>query len=289
MNKNDQASYIKYLEERLAKITENTTIGNQDIDILVDTQNEVIINNASNLKKMLSNGNNYAKQITLLENRILASNAFIEYLTNSFWWKITIPFRLVSRKLANRKTYHPFDFSENVNVEETTRVIIYVNNLSGSLEKQVANLQKQTGFNSLDILLFDLSGSKKINDFAERNNLLYLNAKIFNKDLDIINFLMDKKIKYVVYLEQGFYPKSHDWLYHLVRPIEANYTNITILYENTKDIKEIKHNTYFNELKSRIISIDQYECLFLPLSRDRIQFIPYTVTSKASAVAKAHN
>lgn len=288
MNKADPNEYIEYLENRIEKLTINTSVNNQDLSTLIDAQNEVVVSSASSLKTILSTGNNYTNQFALLQNKLIASDLFMDYLTNSIWWKITSPFRHLSRSIKNRKTYSPFDFGTPTPIQDKICIIIYTSALTGALKEQITNLQKQKYFTSLEITLIDFANSNKLASYAKTNELTYIPLKATNYDLDLASILVDKKAQYVVYLTQGTFIKNLDWIYKLVYPITKDYTNLSILYKDTKNIRQIKKNTFFKELKNRIISLEEYECLFLPLSRDGIQYIPYSVTDNACAIAKRH-
>lgn len=289
MNKENQKEYIEYLEQRLARLTENSSIGDRDLNNLIDAQNQVIVSSALNFKKILVNGNNLGDQFATLQNRLIASDQFINYLTNSYWWKLTSPFRSITRIFRNRKKFSPFDFSNPTKIQEKINVIIYANSFDNSLKKQLANLKNQNYFNSLDITIIDYSNSAKLANYSKDNDISYLNIKSINNDLDLALHLSSKKAEYVIYLDQGIFLSNNEWLYKLIYPVIENYTNLSILYKNTKQIEQIKKNTFFKELKSRIISLDQYEYLFLPTSRDNIQYIPYSIINDASAVAKRQN
>ena len=84
IDKNDQEAYIRYLEERLEKLTKNSSIGDQDLNTLIDTENEVIINNSYSFKKALSENELLLKQIDELQKRNDMSDEFIQYLMDSF-------------------------------------------------------------------------------------------------------------------------------------------------------------------------------------------------------------
>ena len=52
-------------------------------------------------------------------------NSYIDYLLNSFWWKITFPFRAISRKVRNKMEKIDYDFVENISLKKDFEIICY--------------------------------------------------------------------------------------------------------------------------------------------------------------------
>ena len=53
-------------------------------------------------------------------------------------------------------------------------------------------------------------------------------------------------------------------------------------------IEKVKAETFFSELKSRIVKIGRYECMYLPADRNGVQYIPPIVMNGISAIVKRH-
>ena len=73
----------------------------------------------------------------------------------------------------------------------------------------------------------------------------------------------------------------------MIRPLVTRYALLSALYDTKfSSIENLKNNTFYNELRSRIFPIEHYECLLFPLSRDGIQYIPSSILEEASILAK---
>lgn len=288
VDKNNQSEYIKYLEDRIKKLSENSTIGDQDLDTLIDTQNEIILNNSYNFKQALTKSDDLAHQVATLQKRNELSDEFIQYLMNSFWWKATHPFRLVSRHIKNRQC-QPFDFSHPVTIEDKVKVVVYINDSSSSLEQLFGSLRRQGYFKNLSLAVIDLTNSNDVAKTAKSSDVAYINLLATDNDASLAKKFISEDTKYVVYINQNLSIKSPDWLYKMIRPLATNYASASILYdEKSSGIKQIKKETYFKELKARIFKIEHYECMLLPTSRDKIQYIPPIVMNDVVAIAKKH-
>ncbi|MBQ3292865.1 glycosyltransferase family 2 protein [Candidatus Saccharibacteria bacterium] len=289
IDKNDQTAYIKYLEERLDKLSKNLSVGDQDLNTLIDTENEVIINNSYSFKKTLGENERLLKQIDELQKRNDMSDVFIEYLMNSFWWKVTQPFRLISRQIKNHRSYPTFNFSSIEKIKDEIKIIIYATSADDSLTKQIQNLREQTGFSKLKFIIVDLSSSNQIAEIAESAKITYINLVAANSSITLAKNLANGKAKYVAYLSQGTYVNDSDWLYKMVQPVVENYALSSVLYnKQTSMIEKVKAETFFSELKSRIVKIGRYECMYLPADRNGVQYIPPIVMNGISAIVKRH-
>ena len=136
MDTADQKDYIKYLEKCLEKYSKKEKIANKDLDILLESQNEVIANSIHDLKRLfdIDEIRRENEQLRIKEN---ATNEYIQYLLNSSWWKVTLPFRALQRKILSRKKYKPIDYSEMPEIEGRTKVIIYARSLNNDLKNQI--------------------------------------------------------------------------------------------------------------------------------------------------------
>ena len=289
IDKNDQEAYIRYLEERLEKLTKNSSIGDQDLNTLIDTENEVIINNSYSFKKALSENELLLKQIDELQKRNDMSDEFIQYLMDSFWWKLTQPLRFISRHAKNLRSYSPFDFSTPKEIKDEVEVIIYATSSDDNLTKQIENIKNQANFKTIKISIVDLANSEKIAKIAESINIPYINLLATDNSITLAKNLISRDSNFAVYLSQGVYNNSSDWLYKMVRPLVEKYALASVLYDKQATIiRQVKAETFFKELKSRIIKIGHYECMYLPADRNGVQYIPPIVMNEISAIAIKH-
>lgn len=284
MNKTNQDDYIEYLEQRIKKLSKNAKVKNQDLDTLIDVQNEILFNDLASKRPLKTNS---SKQIKQLQKRILISDGYINYLMNSYWWKMTYPTRLFVRHFKKHLSYHPFDFSKNDTIKDDVEVLIYAENANNDLVELISSLRKQKNLKSLHITIVDLIGSENISKIAKNNNSRYINMLILDEDTLMSKTLLRKQTKYAVYIDQDLSVNDSEWLYKMIYPLKNEYASMSVLYdERVPYIRSIEKGTFFKELKTRVIKIDNYKCLFLPTNRDSIQYIPITITEQSSAIAK---
>ncbi len=283
IDKKDQKAYIEYLEKRVEKLSENSSVGDQDLNTLIDTENEIIANNSYSLKKVLSEVHSFDE----FQNRIDIAGSYIEFLLNSSWWKLTRPFRTLTRKARNIKTPKPFDYSNSPAVKEKVRAIIYISDTDQLLEQQLKYLYEQTGFENLDFAIVDLTNSIEIAKIAKTFHAPYINLLAADNNISLAKNFISGNAKFVVYISQGVIIKDNQWLFKMISPLIKNYASASVLYNKKAiGIKQIKKETAFKELKSRIFEIDHHDCMLLPSTRDRVQYIPLITLHDIAAIAK---
>ena len=288
MERTDQNEYIRYLEDRIKKLTKANTVKDYDLDVLIDTQNEFLVNNASNLKNIFADRPYLIQNIEMLQKRVEMSNGFISFLSKSFWWKITQPLRVISRNLKKHIKYQPFDFSHIKTINDKVAIIIYAKNPSSSdLEAQIKSIQRQKGFSNLEFTVVDLINSDEVAETAEAYHAIYINSFVTDNHTLFSQKLLTNHAKYVVYIEQDLLSDNETWLYKMVRPIVDSYASVSALYSKyVPQIQRVKKESFYNELRSRIFEIGDYECLLLPNDRTDIQFIPPMVIDDVLVIAK---
>lgn len=285
-NKPNQETYIKYLEDRIEKLSQNSTLGNQDLSNLIDIENEITANDAFALKWMLNERASLTQQVERLQKKNEMSDAYIHYLMNSYWWKATYPFRLMSRHFKKNQTHKPFDFSHISVIKDEVTTIIYANSANDSLTTQINNIKAQKGFTNIKIVIMDLINSSEIAKIADSNSAKYINPLVVNNNASLISKLLGDA-KYTVYIGQNIFINDDHWLYKMVRPLIDNYAILSALYDGPPPkIKNVKKETFFDELKVRIFKIGLYECMLLPANRDKVQYVPPFIINEASVIAK---
>lgn len=288
MERTDQNEYIRYLEDRIKKLTKANTVKDYDLDVLIDTQNEFLVNNASNLKNIFADRPYLIQNIEILQKRVEMSNGFIGFLSKSFWWKITQPLRVISRNFKKHIKYQPFDFSHIKTINDKVAIVIYAKNPSSSdLEAQIKSIQRQKGFSNLEFTVVDLINSDEVAETAETYHAIYINSFVTDNHTLFSQKLLTNHAKYVVYIEQDLLSDNETWLYKMVRPIVDSYASVSALYSKyVSQIQRVKKESFYNELRSRIFEIGDYECLLLPNDRTDIQFIPPMVIDDVLVIAK---
>lgn len=305
MNEIDQKKYIKYLEQRIEKLSQYSSVDDRDLSNLVDAQNEVIVNNSYNFKWVISERSNLIqqieqlqknfteersdliRQIEQLQKKIVASDQFIQYLMSSFWWRITYPLRLTSRHLKKLTPPKAINSARISIIKEPVKVIIYVDSPHRNIKNQLNNLRQQKGLVNIKPVLIDLVDSHNVAKVAKTNHAEYFNTAATQNDPMIINKILSHQTGYMVYINQETIIEDEYWLYKLIHPLTEGHTILSALYDkSTSKVKKIKKMTFYNELKIRIFNIDHYDCILIPTNRDIIQYIPPFITDQASIVAK---
>ena len=100
MTNEQKDKYILHLEnevERLNKI--NDSLNYDKLSTVLKAQEDFLICQYADKDNLIADNKRLNKEIDRLIRTIMFDNSYIDYLLNSFWWKITFPFRAISRKV----------------------------------------------------------------------------------------------------------------------------------------------------------------------------------------------
>lgn len=288
MGKSDLKEYISYLEGRLEKYDKRLRVGDEDINTLLDVQNEIEANNFYDIKRVFYENSFLKDQVEHLQKKSVVYDGYIDYLMNSFWWKITKAFRVVSRRLRKLRSSSPlpFSFPEKEIVNGKVHVFIYASMLSDNLGEQIDCVLGQLRIKEVVLTILNLDGSKVINDIAKKRHISCINI-LSNNDFPFTGGLINDNSSYHVFVGQRSIIDDDEWLYKIVYPIEKGYCNLSLLFNKKfSSINDLKDGTTYDELRVRIFSIADYECLLFPKGRDDVPFIPQYILDQASIVAR---
>ena len=268
----DSKEYIKFLEDKLSRyenkeLLEKSNTNIYDYDALL-TEN-----------KRLWDDNNRLTQT------IVANNLYINYLSNSIWWKLSFPFRKINRYIKN-KTNKKINYinSKVTNIKDKVSIIIFSYNNESLTKLLIDNINNQKHINDKEIII--VTRNPKDRSYKEINNIKYINIKDINitNDQAYIKVLPYIDGKYIALIDQNTIIDTNYWLYKSLIPIINNQAIATLFFN--KDIKFIKETYVYPDLKQRLYKINNNNLLFLPNNRDIIEYISPSFLDNTNIIVK---
>ena len=270
--KKDRNEYIKFLEEKLSRY--------QNIDI-----SEKSINNIFEYDALLTENKRLFDENNRLAQSVIAKNLYINYLSNSKWWKLSFPFRRVYRYMKNINNKKVNYISDTItNIKDKVSIIIFSYNNEATIKLLIENINKQKHIKDKEIIIVTRNSKGKL--YKEIDNIKYINIK----DLNITNDQIYIKVlpyidgKYIALIDQNTIIDTNDWLYKSLVPIINNQAIATLFFN--KDINFIKETHVYPDLKNRLYKIKDKNLLFLPNHRDIIQNISPLFLDNTSIIVK---
>ena len=243
-------------------------------------------------ERLLEDNKKLNNEISNLRRTISMDNNYINYLLNSFWWKISFPFRKISRTFKKNKRIN-YEFVENLSqineketIQEKVSVIIYTYNAGVLFEKLLKNISSQKLIKGVEIIVIDNGSTDKTLNIAKKYKSTIIKADNQLSQSEIYEKCITKiSGKYVAVIEQNKLLNSNFWLYQAIRPIKDKKATSTIFFKDKNDINS-KEFTYYSELKQRICNISDEKVLFFPENRDIIQYLSPYILDKSSIIVK---
>ena len=136
----DKDEYIKFLENKVSKYERNNYLSDKlEINKLIKIQEELLNKKINDKDSLLIENKRLNDENARLIQTIVANNAYIDYLLNTFWWKLSSPFRFLWRKIRNiscHKINYLID-NKNIknNIEDKVSVIIFSYNKQYKISK----------------------------------------------------------------------------------------------------------------------------------------------------------
>lgn len=259
---------------------------------ILKMQEEFLFQKYAEKDFLIKENNRLSSENSKFLRTIILDQCYINYLLNSFWWKITFPLRKVSG-FFHIKKISKYNYIKNITndtvlepLDVKISVIIFTCNSGPELELQLNNIVGQKLVKNIEIIIVDRGSEDKTVDIAKKytKNVIEISDSSLT-DSEIYEKILPKiSGEYIAIVEEGKILNSKFWIYQMLKPIIDNMSTISIVLENKIDF--FKKNIYSKDLKSRIGFIDNEQVIFLPENRDIIQFITPKILDKTSIIIK---
>ncbi len=271
----------------------NDLINNQALQTLLKAQEDFLVNQYADKDNLLAENKRLNDENAKLVRTIMIDNEYINYLLNSFWWKITIPFRIVSRKVKRKMKKDNYQFVQELSmikdfvpVKEKVSILIFTYNAGEEFTVQLKNLSNQKLLENIEIIIIDRGSTDNTLNYARKAQakIIYVkdnqltNDEIYERSLSSIHG------KYVVFIDQNRVIDSKYWIYQAIRPIIDDKAVSTIFFK--EDVSVVKNTTYYPELKERMATIASEQVLFFPKNRNIIQYMNPALLDKSCVLVK---
>lgn len=294
MAKNTE-EYIRYLENKIMELSKNNENNdNDDISFnnIIKYQEEFLFQKYAEKDYWITENKRLVDENAKLIRTIMLDSSYIDYLLNSYWWKITIPFRKISRKIKNKK-YVNQRYIEEINpdtkmdlIEDKVSVIIFTNNPGNEITVQLDNIRKQKNIKNLEIIIVDRDSEDNIEELVKKYDIKFIQLGKYQLTDDEAYIKILPKISgdYIIIMDENKVIDSKYWMYQSIKPIIEKKATITVFFKD--DISVVKNSTYFYDLKNRMVDIAGEQVLLLPENRDIIQYINPIILDKSSVIVK---
>ncbi len=271
----------------------NDLINNQALQTLLKAQEDFLVNQYTNKDNLIAEIKRLNDENAKLVRTIMIDNEYINYLLNSFWWKITIPFRIISRKIKKKKRKNDYQFVQELSmkkdfvpVKEKISILIFTYNAGEEFTVQLKNLNNQKLLENIEIIIIDRGSTDNTLNYARKAQAKIISVKdnhltndeIYERSLSSIHG------KYVVFIDQNRVIDSKYWIYQAIRPIIDDKAVSTIFFK--EDVSVVKNTTYYPELKERMTTIASEQVLFFPKNRNIIQYMNPALLDKSCVLVK---
>ena len=289
----DKDKYIEELEKEIRMLSlgreKKYSDGYEKLSVLINKQEEFLVQQYRDKDELLSQNQLLNQDVSRLLRTISINHNYINFLANSFWWKITFPMRYAYRKLKVKKiNYH---FVKNVtddvsNIEEKVSVILFTYNAGEEFLVQLEHLKAQKYILDMEIIVIDRGSKDNTVSYAKDAGAEVIDIKdakitdsrVYEKILPIING------EYVVIIDQNKVVDSDYWIYQSIVPIKDNMAVSTVFFK--EDVSQVREVTHYPELKSRMVKICDEQVLFFPEDRNAIQYFSPVVLDKSCILVK---
>lgn len=300
-NKSNHQEYNKFLEEKIEYLmTEHFIPEKQSKNIQYLNNKIKELTKEINEKQGIEFSNDYLiKDVIMLSQIVQAQNSYIDYLLNSYWWKITGPFRVVSRRLKGffrtrtiKKDNIVFNIDEK-NLPEPLKikvsVMIYSYNFGDEFIKQLKELKGQYLINEIELVVVDYGSTDNTIELAKWYNAKIIHANQTTESIESIykSHVDELTGDYVVIMNENKTLDDYYWLYKAIKPIYDENTIMTCFYSEKTEI--FSKQKYSLEYYERINKISGEKVLFLPKNRDTIQYVNPGLLRNFSIIVKRKN
>ncbi len=230
-------------------------------------------------------------EVAEMKRHLVANDAYIQYLLNSVWWRITSPLRTIARRVKKHQKMD-YVFVEKIvpdmeleTIKGRVYVVIYTYNAGEEFTVQLGNLKKQRGIEDLKVVVVDGGSTDNTVKYARK-----FGAEVITND----EFECRKQAEhfagidggFVVMMSQNEIVEGKHWIYQAIRPIKDRKAIATLFVDG--DLSELKRGPYYVEMEQRVARIVDKDVLFLPCDRDTVSFLsPSFLSNTRILVRKA--
>ena len=161
--------------------TENKNKSNEkNIKTLLSMQEDFLSNMYSEKENWIADNKRLNNEIAKLNRSISIDNMYIGYLLNTIWWKMTFPFRIIYRKMRNKKNKCTYNYildlplsADTNSIKNPVTVIINTYNPGEEFTVQLENILNQKMIDNIEVIIVDRGSEDNTIKYA-KDEKLYL-------------------------------------------------------------------------------------------------------------------
>ena len=283
----EKDEYIHFLEDQVKELKYLNLEKKEDLSTILKIQEEFLIEKYSEKDNLISQNEWLTNEVNRLTRSIAFDRKYIDYLLNSFWWKMTRPFRIISRKIKHVNNNYDFisitENDENLPLFDiVVSVIIFTYNAGEEFSIQLENIIKQNQLQKIEIIIIDKGSSDNTVEIAKKYGATVILSNT-EKDYFAEIYSLSKTFgDYIVMIDQNCVVNSNNWLYQSLVPIVHNQANVVAFFKECycQEIEDLKNSSIYQDLKNRIGMIGNKKAILFPKDRDKVQYINPIVMKK---------
>lgn len=288
----EKDEYIHFLEDQVKELKYLNLEKKEDLSTILKIQEEFLIEKYSEKDNLISQNEWLTNEVNRLTRSIAFDRKYIDYLLNSFWWKMTRPFRIISRKIkhVNKDNYDFNSITENDEnlplFDIVVSVIIFTYNAGEEFSIQLENIIKQNQLQKIEIIIIDKGSSDNTVEIAKKYGATVILSNT-EKDYFAEIYSLSKTFgDYIVMIDQNCVVNSNNWLYQSLVPIVHNQANVVAFFKECycQEIEDLKNSSIYQDLKNRIGMIGNKKAILFPKDRDNVQYINPMILDMTCAI-----
>ncbi len=287
----EKDEYIHFLEDQVKELKYLNLEKKEDLSTILKIQEEFLIEKYSEKDNLISQNEWLTNEVNRLTRSIAFDRKYIDYLLNSFWWKMTRPFRIISRKIKHVNNNYDFisitENDENLPLFDiVVSVIIFTYNAGEEFSIQLENIIKQNQLQKIEIIIIDKGSSDNTVEIAKKYGATVILSNT-EKDYFAEIYSLSKTFgDYIVMIDQNCVVNSNNWLYQSLVPIVHNQANVVAFFKECycQEIEDLKNSSIYQDLKNRIGMIGNKKAILFPKDRDKVQYINPMILDMTCAI-----
>lgn len=287
----EKDEYIHFLEDQVKELKYLNLEKKEDLSTILKIQEEFLIEKYSEKDNLISQNEWLTNEVNRLTRSIAFDRKYIDYLLNSFCWKMTRPFRIISRKIKHVNNNYDFisitENDENLPLFDiVVSVIIFTYNAGEEFSIQLENIIKQNQLQKIEIIIIDKGSSDNTVEIAKKYGATVILSNT-EKDYFAEIYSLSKTFgDYIVMIDQNCVVNSNNWLYQSLVPIVHNQANVVAFFKECycQEIEDLKNSSIYQDLKNRIGMIGNKKAILFPKDRDKVQYINPMILDMTCAI-----